>query len=267
MDEIQGTLITTESLKADFVRLGLRPGMTVIVHASFKSLGQWVAGGPVAVILALEEALDETGTLVMPTHTGDLSDPSEWVNPPVRDSWWKTIREQMPPFDVDLTPTFGMGIIAECFRKQQGVLRSVHPQVSFAARGKHARTITDNHGLSYALGEQSPLARIYDIDGWVLLLGVGHANNTSLHLAEYRADYKTKSERICKAPMKRDGVRSWIEFLELDFDSDDFTLLGEAFEHDTGLFIRGKVAGADALLARQRDLVDYAVQWLGTNRQ
>ncbi|UVI28909.1 aminoglycoside N(3)-acetyltransferase [Paenibacillus spongiae] len=266
MQEIQGTLITTASLQEDFVRLGLRPGMTVIVHASFKSLGQWVAGGPVAVILALEEVLGESGTLVMPAHTGDLSDPSGWANPPVRESWWKTIREQMPAFDPDLTPTYGMGIIAECFRKQQGVFRSSHPQVSFAAWGKHARTITDKHSLAYSLGEHSPLARIYDVDGWVLLLGVGHANNTSLHLAEYRAGFKSKKEQVCKAPVQQDGVRSWIDFQDVDFDSDDFAVLGNAFERETGLFLRGKVAGADTLLARQRDLVDYAVRWLEANR-
>ena len=37
-------------------------------------------------------------------------------------------------------------------------------------------------------GEQSPLARLYECNdnGYVLLIGVQHRNNTSLHLAEYR---------------------------------------------------------------------------------
>lgn len=46
-----------------------------------------------------------------------------------------------------------------------------------------------DHSLDDALGEGSPLARVYDLDGQVLLLGVGHDNNTSLHLAEYRAEF------------------------------------------------------------------------------
>src|SRR5690349_7103098 len=62
--------------------------------------------------------------------------------------------------------------------------------VSFAAWGRHALPITANHALDYGLGEHSPLARLYDLDGSVLLLGVGYERRTSLHLAEYRAPYQ-----------------------------------------------------------------------------
>ena len=74
--------VTAQSLAADLAALGVQPGMVLVVHSSLKSLG-WVNGGPVAVILALEEVLGSAGTLVMPTHTSDNSDPANWVNPPV----------------------------------------------------------------------------------------------------------------------------------------------------------------------------------------
>lgn len=135
MEEIRGDLITVETLAADFRKLGVTEGMTLLLHSSFKSLGQWVAGGPVAVILALEQVLGEEGTLVMPTHSSDLTDPAGWSNPPVPKEWWQSIREQMPAYDPDMTLLRGMGIIPDCFRKQKGVRRSSHPIHSFAAWG------------------------------------------------------------------------------------------------------------------------------------
>lgn len=266
MEEVKGDLITSETLKADFRSLGIMPEMTVILHSSMKALGGWVVGGPVAVILALEDCLDIKGTLVMPTQTADLSDPANWRYPPVRESWWEPIRETMPAFDADLIPCRGMGIIPECFRKQKGVVRSNHPQVSFAAWGSQKDHIVANHSLEYSLGENSPLARLYEAEGWVLLLGVGHSSNTSIHLSEYRADYAGKTEVNNKAPIFINGQKKWADFKDVNVDSCDFELIGTAFERDTSYTRRGKVANADALLMPIKELVDYAIKWMEANR-
>ena len=219
---------TIDSLKTDLKNIGIRKGMTLLVHSSMSSIG-WICGGAVAFILALEGALGEQGTLVMPAHSGDLSDPAKWENPPVPEDWWGTIRETMPAFDPDLTPTRGVGKVAEVFRKQKGVLRSPHPQVSFAAWGKNAGYITSEHSLEYAFGEKSPLAKIYEVDGYVLLAGVGHENNTSLHLAEIRADYPGKQEEVYGFPFIFDGKRIWKQVRDIKSITDDFNDLGDAF--------------------------------------
>jgi aminoglycoside 3-N-acetyltransferase len=269
LDAIKNTKegpVTVDSIKNDLLNLGVLKGMVLLVHSSLSSLG-WVSGGPVGVILALEEALGPEGTLVMPTHSGDLTDPEKWENPPVPEGWKEIIRQTMPAFDPDFTPTRGMGRIAETFRKQAGALRSDHPHVSFTARGKQAEFITGSHGLHFGLGEDSPLARVYELKGWILLLGVGHEYNTSIHLAEFRADFPGKKEIQQGAPVLQDGVRRWVKLNELEEKSEDFEEIGKAYQKSAGKILTGQVGNAQVELIPQQDLVDFSVEWMSENRK
>jgi aminoglycoside 3-N-acetyltransferase len=57
-------------------------------------------------------------------------------------------------------------------------------------------------------GEASPLARLYDLDAWVLLLGVGYQRNTCFHLAEYRCRFAAHEACRRGAPILRnEGAR------------------------------------------------------------
>ena len=258
--------VTRESLLSDLIALGVEQGMTLLVHASLSQLG-WVCGGAQTVVLSLMDAVGDTGTLVMPTHTSGLSDPLFWHNPPVPTNWWPAVREQLPAFDPDVTPSLMMGQVAELFRTLPGCLRSQHPQYSFAAFGPHASQITSGHQFNYGLGDGSPLARIYDVDGHVLLLGIGHDRNTSLHLAEQRTDPVLNKRIQNGAPVRRDGKRQWIAIEDYELLSHDFVEIGLQFaKKPNGFWSAGNVGQGVAELMSQRQIVDFAQQWIERNR-
>lgn len=255
--------VTTDDLVEDFRTLGLAAGDTVLVHASLSALG-WVAGGPQAVVDALQAAVTATGTIVMPTFTGQYTDPADWSNPPVPDDWTQPIRRAMPPFRPAVTPTRGMGAIPECFRNYPGVSRSRHPEVSFAAWGHDTDAIVADHQLDYGLGDGSPLGRLYERDADVLLLGVGHDVNSSLHLAEYRADIDAETVNR-SAPLRVDGHDRHVDYTDIETTTDDFPKVGTAFEADRDP--EGRTVGAAAAkLVSQPALVDFAVDWFETHR-
>ncbi|MDE0220436.1 MAG: AAC(3) family N-acetyltransferase [Spirochaetaceae bacterium] len=161
----QGTEpVTEQSLAEDLRALGVGQEMVVLVHSSLSALG-WVCGGPVAVIRALLQAVGADGTLVMPAHSGDLSDPSLWRSPPAPAAWWDTIRATMPAFDPAVTPTRRLGVIPELFRTWPGAARSNHPSCSFAALGPQAARIVPEQRLEDPMGEGSPLSAIYELGG------------------------------------------------------------------------------------------------------
>jgi aminoglycoside 3-N-acetyltransferase len=253
---------TRKSLAADLRALGIRPGMTLLVHTAMSKLG-WVCGGPVAVVQALQDVLTEQGTLVMPTQTGELSDPADWSNPPVPEAWWQTIRDTMPAYDPQITSARGMGRVAEMFRSFPNTIRSAHPQVSFAAWGKHKEVIIHHHELDYGLGERSPLARMYELDGQVLLLGVGYGNATCLHLSEYRAPGTPLQKK--GAPVMENGARVWKVMQDIQLDADRFPEIGADFERDEPV-VTGLVGSAESRLFSLRRAVDFGTRWLTEDR-
>lgn len=256
-------------LKKDIIealeKVGVKQGQAIMVHTSLSKLG-FVCGGAQVMIEALLESVGEDGTIMMPTQSWKNLDPTAGVHWEEPEEWWQEIRDNWPAYNKDITPTNTMGAVAEMFRKWPGTLRSDHPARSVAAYGKCAKYLTENHDLSNIFGEGSPVAKLYDLDGYVLLIGVGYDKNTSLHLADVRAEYPSKHLSEESSAILVDGKRVWKTYETLYVDGEDFEEMGEAFEkaHKVSKVTLGN---GEMILMKQRELVDFAVEWIEANRK
>lgn len=253
---------TLISLEKEMRRLGLIEGMTVIVHSSLSSLG-WVSGGSNSVINALKNIIGDTGNIIMPTHSVDVSNPDEWYAPSVPSEWLPIIKDSLPPFDPKTTPTFNMGSIVNNFLLHTGVKRSYHPTYSFACLGKDKDFILNNQPLSHGMGINSPLDKIYELDGFVLLLGTDYSSNSSMHLGEELSN----SIKIItnSSPILKDNKRVWETFKEIDYDSDNFNEIGNSFEKDKEKVKVNYIGNANCKLMKQRDIVNFTRDYIKKN--
>lgn len=257
-------ILLKEDIINSFKAMGMKRGDTLIIHTSLKSLG-FVVGGPETVIRAVLEIIGNEGTIVVPTQTWKNLDPEKgvhWLEP---QKWWDIIRENWPAYDKDVTPSMAMGKVAEMVRTWPGSRRSDHPARSFGAIGKYAEYITENHDLENIFGMGSPLHKIYELNGKVLLLGVGHNKSTSLHLAECLAEYEGKEYTEEISAVIVNGERKRVKYNTLDVDDEDFQQIGRDYEKAKGIKIK-TIGNGKARYLDQRDYVDYATNWMEENR-
>ncbi len=206
-----------------------------MVHTAFGQLGA-IEDGPPGLIRALRSAIGAKGTLVMPTMTDGAS-----------------------VFDPRKTPTHEMGVTAETFWRHPGVLRSTHPGASFAAQGPHSQVICKPQPLAPPHGPDSPVGRVLEADGKVLLLGVGHDANTMLHLAECIANVPYSVEHPCV--VLRDGIPTTVMIPETDHCCEQFSKM-DASLRAKGLQQEGPVGAGRGRLMRARDILDVALSLL-----
>lgn len=216
--------------------LGVQEGGVLQIHTSFRAVRP-VEGGPNGLIDALRAAVGSAGTIVMPSWTGSDDE----------------------PFDPASTPAApDLGVVADAFWRLPDVARSDHAFALAAVGPSAARITSDPLPLPPHIPE-SPVGRVHELDGQVLLLGVGHDANTTLHLAEILAAVPYRVTKHCT--ILEDGRPVQIEYGENDHCCARFAL-ADGWLRMRGLQSEGQVGYAHARLVRARDVVDAALQHL-----
>jgi aminoglycoside 3-N-acetyltransferase len=188
--------VTFRELTTGLRILGIERGCPVIVHASFSSFGD-VRGGPEVLLGALQGSF---ASLIMPTFTSRPAVIPE-VGPEGNAIQYGSGKESnllAEFFKPDMPTDKIMGIVPEALRKLPGAYRSSHPLLSFA--GLQAETALASQTLSDPL---APIQALVEKAGWVLLIGVDHTVNTSIHYAEKLAGRK----QFLRWALTAEGVR------------------------------------------------------------
>ena len=237
-------MYTVKDLKKDIAALGIKEGDTIVVHSSFKSLGELEKGAD-TIISALMEAVGKEGTVVFPTLCSN-----DWAN--VYKNW-------------NLDAPSDVGYLTNYFRKLPGAIRSNQATHSVAAIGKEAEYITKNHGETGRIpgpfgdtcfSEDSPWEKLCELDAKVLLIGVGPRKITLRHLAEYRI--LGKYLKIAKKYGKFDEFKNELWLYERWDDGGVNSMINpEIVEEKTvHLATKGKIGDAECQLYGANDFVD-----------
>lgn len=246
---------TRSSLATDLLRLGVRPGDLLMVHAGMRSMGA-VTGGVNTVVQALLQTIGDAGTLTAYVDFEPFFEEEDDVDVPVFD---KRIAHAARDH----------GVLHETLRNWPGARRSDHPDAGVVAIGRLAEWITSGHPFQYGHGPGSPFDKFVQAGGKVLLLGAPLDTITLLHFAEHQAHIPDKRvvryRRLMPAP---DGPR-WLWFEEFDTSEPVhralpelcFEEIAQAYLH-TGQGAQGTVGAAPSFLFDGPRLVAFGIAWI-----
>ena len=157
-------MYTAKQIEAQLRKMKIPQDGTLLVHSSFKSMGE-ISGGAETVIDVLCRYMND-GLLLMPTHS------------------WDTVNAGNAFFDPKTTPCC-TGILGQLLLKRNGVLRSIHPTHSLAVFGKDAaQFIEGEHTVSSPCARNSCMGKLLDRKGKILFIGCNLSKNTFLHGVE-----------------------------------------------------------------------------------
>lgn len=251
-------MLIKQELVDGLKKLGIKQGMMIEVHASMKSFG-YIVGGAQTLVDALIECIGYNGTLLMPLHFRDNTEPSSWSSPQVEPEMIGKVRQSLPLPNKKESETYQLGKVVENLRRRDGVVFSEHPNTAYVAWGKYAKLLCNHHSLHFALSSESPCARLNELRGSILLLGVDYDKATAMHLSEYYSGVRPVI--ISGAMQQTDGYRQFQSYLDVANDASDFIEVGQALERKGFVQIE-TIGNAPCRLFQASVAIDYATKYL-----
>lgn len=177
-------MLSIRDLVLAFRQLELDGSRPALVHSSLSSFGQ-IQGGAKAVTGAL---LQHFNSVAMPafTYRTMIIPESGPADNAIHYGSQNKINQKAIYYDSNMPVDRLMGIIPETLRRMPQTRRSRHPILSFIGvnADKYLKQQTRKQPLA-------PISAMMEDHGWVVMMGVGHTANTSIHLGEKLAGRKS----------------------------------------------------------------------------
>jgi len=237
-------IVTKRDIIDGLKRVGLKRGANVIVHSSLKSFGR-VDGGADSVVDALIETVGDKGTVMMPCFTYD----------------WQPGQK----FDWSKAQSTWTGKIPTTFGQRPGTKRGKHPLYDVAVRGPLADWIIKvNDRIPMGWGENKIYYQMMEKNGSVLLLGVDHNANSTIHICQELADVPYIANKKPMSRMTLDELMALPrdkqeEIIELHMSTmetqKDFNRIEPVLEA-AGKIRKTKIGSADVRYMYSKDLIE-----------
>ncbi len=192
-------------------------GKPVIVHTSLKAIGQ-IEGGAETLLDALIDRFTRNGGLLcIPTHT-----------------WNSDVMDMRKAEScIGVLPTIAAG--------HPKAVRTLHPTHSMAVFGNEQTVLNfveDEQNVETPTSPKGCYGKIFEMDGYVLLIGVGQDKNTYLHCVEEMLEVPERltKEKVKRTIIHKDGTAetrylNWFYTEKIPDVSENFGKLEAAFDY------------------------------------
>jgi aminoglycoside 3-N-acetyltransferase len=237
---MKGT-ISREQVITSLRDMGIHKGHHIMLHASLSAIG-YVDGGAKGLAEAFIEAVAPEGTMIVPVFRSAIRS----------DAYGFKDCENCQCTQFCASDEAGTtGAVTEAIRQHPGALRSCHPTSPWAGVGGMADFLLGSHGMSPTqCGKGSPFFKLMELDGWVMLLGVGVNRFTNVHAVEDVLNVPYLS--FYDQPRRHTPYTISARRIQYQYP-----LLLEAALREAGIIREGKLGAAQVLIMKAREIGSF----------